>query len=113
MRPSETALLATADALISSGLAALGYEFVNLDDGIMVGRFANGTLQPDPKFPNGMRYLTDQIHARGLKAGLYTDRGPTTCGGRPAAQGNEALDAATYAGWQVRRGRGPLHVRSA
>lgn len=61
MNPSQDALLKTAQALTSTGLAALGYKYVNLDDGIVAGRYANGTLQPDPKFPNGMRYVADQV----------------------------------------------------
>ena len=36
-----------------------------------------------------------------LKFGTYTDRGPTTCAGRPAAKGYEELDAKTYASWGV------------
>ena len=37
----------------------------------------------------------------GMLFGVYTDRGPTTCAGRPAAQGFEAVDATTYANWTV------------
>jgi alpha-galactosidase len=36
-----------------------------------------------------------------LRFGVYTDRGSSTCAGRPAAQGHEAEDARTYAEWQV------------
>ena len=53
MSPSEASLLATAAALKSKGLQALGYQYVNLDDGMVSGRAADGTLVPDPKFPNG------------------------------------------------------------
>ena len=48
-----------------------------------------------------MAYLAAQVHAMGMGFGLYTDRGPKTCGGRPGIQGNEVLDADTYAGWGV------------
>ena len=76
---------------------------VNLDDGMVaVDRFPNGTLQPDPKgFPDGFRVVSDALHAQGFLFGVYTDRGTLTCGGRAAALGNEALDAATYAAWGV------------
>ena len=62
-------------------------------------RAADGSLQPDPKFPRGFKALSDDLHAAGLKFGVYTDRGTTTCGGRPSAFGHEAQDAATYASW--------------
>jgi len=103
MGPSEASLLATAAALKSSGLAALGYSYVNLDDGMVsTARFPNGTLQPDPTgFPRGFRVVSDALHAQGFSFGVYTDRGALTCGGRAAALGNEALDAATYASWGV------------
>ena len=76
------------------------YEYVNLDDGMVAStRAADGSLQPDPKFPRGFKALSDDLHAAGLKFGVYTDRGTTTCGGRPSAFGHEAQDAATYATW--------------
>ena len=49
----------------------------------------------------GFRSVSDQLHADGFLFGVYTDRGPQTCGGRPAAFGHESLDAATYAAWGV------------
>ena len=40
-----------------------------------------------------MKGLTDYIHARGLKAGLYSSPGPWTCGGCVASWQHEDLDA--------------------
>jgi alpha-galactosidase len=99
MSPSADALLATADALEAKGLHALGFSHVNLDDGMVeVGRAADGQLVADARgFPAGMRAVADALHARNFTFGVYTDRGPLTCGGRAAAQGNEARDAAFYA----------------
>jgi len=63
-----------------------------------VQRDGNGDLQADPKgFPNGFRPVADYLHSVGLKFGVYTDRGTQTCGGRAAAFGHEAQDAAWYA----------------
>ena len=44
----------TADIMVSSGMAAAGYNYIVLDDGWMTKeRNANGDLVPDPaKFPN-------------------------------------------------------------
>ncbi len=70
-----------ADALVSSGMYKVGYRFINIDDGYFGGRDANGNLLIDTKkFPSGMRALTDYIHSRKLKAGIYTDAGESTCG---------------------------------
>ena len=67
-----------------------------------MGRTPAGELIPDPKlFPNGLKTVFDYIHSRGLKAGIYTARGSTTCMGRPASDSHEAQDAATFAAWGV------------
>lgn len=70
-----------ADALIESGLHDAGYNYINVDDGYFGGRDAEGKLYENcSKFPNGMRALSDYIHSKGLKAGLYSEGGKNTCG---------------------------------
>jgi hypothetical protein len=70
-----------ADAMIASGMYNAGYRFINIDDGYFGGRGANGNLIPNAKkFPSGMKALTDYLHSKGLKAGIYTDGGKNTCG---------------------------------
>ena len=99
---NESTVRATADALVANGLADKGFKYVNLDDCYVKSRLPNGTLVPDPlTFPSGMRSLGNYIHNVSMLFGVYTDRGPMTCAGRPAAQGFEAVDAATYANWTV------------
>ncbi len=94
---SENLMRKTADALLSSGLAALGYTEVGVDDGWQTDRHVNGTIIEDPvRFPDGMAALADYMHARGLHFGLYTAQGTRTCQGRPGAYGYEAIDAAWY-----------------
>jgi alpha-galactosidase len=57
---------------------------------------------PDPvKFPDGIAGIASQIHALGLKFGLYSSAGTKTCAGYPASIGYEYLDAATFAEWGV------------
>jgi alpha-galactosidase len=99
-----------ADAMINSGMADAGYNFVCIDDCWMnspknkdpkrVGplRDAQGIIQPNSYFPD-MRALTDYIHSRGLKTGIYSSPGPLTCGKFGASYQHEAQDAATFAGW--------------
>lgn len=86
---------AQADALVSSGLAAAGYEYVNIDEGWWQGtRDADGNIVVDEaEWPGGMKAIADYIHSLGLKAGIYTDAGKDGCGyyfptGRPAAPGS-------------------------
>ncbi|AXB58817.1 glycoside hydrolase family 27 protein [Flavobacterium fluviale] len=89
----------TADIMVSSGLAAAGYNYIVLDDGWMTHeRDANGDLVPDPeKFPNGMKSLIDYVHSKGLKFGLYNCAGTKTCAGYPGTRGYEYQDARFYA----------------
>lgn len=50
-------------------------------------RAADSNLQADPlKFPSGMRALSDAIHAKGLKFGIYSDAGMFTCAGYPGSR---------------------------
>jgi len=100
---SAEAIMKAADALLSQGLAAAGYAYVVVDDCWSKERDPyTGRLVPDPAaFPSGIRPVADYIHGRGLKFGLYTDRGTYTCEGRPGSEGKEALDAATFAAWGV------------
>jgi len=98
----ETLIKRTADALVSSGLRNAGYVYVNLDDCWHGARDEAGNIQPDPqRFPSGMKALGDYLHQRGLKFGIYSDAGATTCAGRPGSQGHEFQDAAQYARWGV------------
>lgn len=69
-----------ADALVSSGMYAAGYRFINIDDGYFGGRDGSGKLYVNKKkFPSDMYVLVEYIHNKGLKAGIYTDAGRNTC----------------------------------
>lgn len=77
----ETTILGNADALIELGLAELGYNTVVVDDGWQAPlRDKDGKLVSCAKrFPHGMAWLSKEIHARGLKFGLYLAPGKRTC----------------------------------
>ncbi len=99
---NELLIRDTADAMVSLGLPAYGYNFLNLDDCWAGSRDANGNIQPDPKaFPSGMKPLGDYIHSKGLKYGVYSDCGTQTCAGRPGSEGYETNDANSYASFGV------------
>ncbi|MFQ3578772.1 MAG: carbohydrate-binding protein [Bacteroidales bacterium] len=88
---NENIIKSQADAMVSSGLAAVGFQYINIDDGFFYGRNADGTLRINPtKFPNGMKYMADYIHSKGLKAGFYSDAGENTCGYQYSGQTNGA-----------------------
>ncbi|GAA0587062.1 ricin-type beta-trefoil lectin domain protein [Paractinoplanes ferrugineus] len=100
---SETLVKQTADKIVSSGLAAAGYQYVNIDDCWMQhSRDSSGNLQPDyGKFPDGISGTAAYVHAKGLKLGIYEDAGTSTCAGYPGSLGHEAQDARSFAAWGV------------
>lgn len=100
---SEAVMVRNADALVSTGLAAKGYDTVTVDDCWMTtSRDANGNLVADPvKFPHGMKWLGDYLHGKGLKFGIYEDAGTYTCGGYPGSLGHFQADANLFASWGV------------
>lgn len=105
-----------ADILVSSGMADVGYAYVNIDDcwaNRKKGtggydnadngrkgeeRDAHGNILPNSYFPD-MKKLTGYIHAKGLKAGIYSSPGPYTCGGYVGSYQHEAQDAKQFADW--------------
>lgn len=98
----EATIRATADAIASNGMRAAGYRYVVVDDCWHGARDANGFITEDKvRFPGGMKALSDYVHAKGLKFGIYSDAGTKTCGGRPGSQGHEYQDALQYARWGV------------
>lgn len=109
-RITDPLMREAADVMIRSGMADVGYSYVNIDDCWMnapahkdpkrVGplRDARGVIQPNSYFPD-MKGLADYIHSKGLKAGLYTSPGPLTCGGFGGSFGHEAQDAKSFAEW--------------
>jgi alpha-galactosidase len=100
---SEALVKQTADRMVSAGLAAAGYQYVNIDDcWLQHSRDAAGNLQPDfTKFPDGISGTAAYVHAKGLKLGIYEDAGTSTCAGYPGSLGHEAQDARSFAAWGV------------
>ncbi len=107
---SDKIMRQAADAMVKNGMIQHGWQYVDIDDcwarvprstNAEVGgptRDPQGKLRPNARFPN-MRALTDYIHSKGLKAGIYTSPGPTTCAGFEGAYKHEATDAKTFADW--------------
>ena len=107
---NEKQIQEIADAMVESGLRDAGYVFLNLDDNWMdTKRDAQGNLQNNPKtFPSGMKAIADYVHKKGLKFGLYGDRGKRTCHhynsnwqSESGSNGHEEQDAKKLAEWGV------------
>lgn len=78
---SEQVIKRQAFLLDSLGLKAVGYQYVNIDDGFFGYRDpTHGIIPNTSRFPHGLRIVTDYIHSLGLKAGIYSDAGTRTCG---------------------------------
>src|SRR5262245_9176124 len=110
-----------ADAMVKDGpygrLIDHGWTYINLDDGweraphretttnqdaLYEGptRDDKGRFITNSKFPD-MKALGDYIHGKGLKFGIYSGPGPTTCQGLEASYEHELIDAQTWAEWGV------------
>jgi len=95
---TDTLIRNEAAAMVSSGMLAAGYNYVNIDDGWQGTRDANGNIQSNARFPD-MAGLATYVHGLGLKIGIYSSPGPRTCGGNIGSFGHEAQDAQTFAAW--------------
>jgi alpha-galactosidase len=107
---TEAAMRSAADRMVASGMADYGYQYVNIDDcwAVQPGlndtevggptRDANGRILPNKRFPD-IKGMVDYIHAKGLKAGIYTSPGPKTCAGFEGSWQHEPQDARAFADW--------------
>ena len=103
---------ASADAMVASGLQEHGWTYINIDDCWMVRpnsadsltggtvRDPDGKIRSNRKFPD-MASLSAYIHRYGLKLGIYSSPGPTTCAGFTASYGHEEQDARRFAEWGI------------
>ena len=99
-----------ADAMISSGMADHGYSYVNIDDcwaikpgskdSTLAGdpRDSEGKINSNRRFPD-MKSMTDYIHSKGLKAGIYTSPGKLTCAGHTGSYMFEEKDINRFVEW--------------
>lgn len=103
-RVTEDHMRQAAHAMVESGMADYGYQYVNIDDcwmkkkGDEPYRSATGAALPNSKFPD-MKGMVDEIHGLGLKAGIYTSPGPWTCAMYVGAYQHEQAEIDQYVAW--------------
>ena len=109
---TEKYVMDAADAMVTTGLLDAGYDVLSIDDcWVDAKRNASGFLQPSRDFADvsaisrssgsSMRALSDYVHSRGLKFGLYQSAGTMTCQQRAGSLGYEWIDAQTFADWKI------------
>ncbi len=96
----DSKVRAAADKIVELGLAAHGFQYVNIDDAWEGSRGSDGRIRTNEKFPD-MHALADYVHSKGLKLGIYSSPGPKTCAGYEGSYQHEKQDAQTYAEWGV------------
>lgn len=89
-----------ADAMEASGMAALGWRYIVIDDCWQGKRGDDGVLRGNERFPD-LPALAAHVHDRGLLFGIYSSPGPGTCAGYPGSYGYEETDARALADWGV------------
>ena len=99
-----------ATDVMAEALLPSGYEYLLIDDGwppdtahykhAGPARLADGTIPVSKKkFPSGFKNLTDYVHSKGLRIGIYTAVSHWTCGGFTGSLGHEDTDAKSFVDW--------------
>ena len=107
---NESEVYRVAGALVQTGMAKLGFTYVNLDCGWSTGyRSADGKLQvnatlfPSAASGDGFAPLAAKVHSMGLKLGIYTS-GHQCCSPKDGTDGSEGMeeqDAQQFADWGI------------
>lgn len=90
-------VMASARAMVSSGLSNFGWSYINIDDtwqGVRSGK--DFALQPNEKFRD-FKSMVDTIHGMGLKVGLYSTPYISTYAGYPGGSSDYPSGGETHA----------------
>lgn len=101
---SEALYKGQADAMVYQGFSKSGYRSIHMDD---CWEEKNPARDPETnqltgdkiRFSSGIASLGEYIRQKGLGFAMYTAESSLTCGGYPASQGFEDIDAKTFAAW--------------
>jgi alpha-galactosidase len=97
---SDAMIRETADAMVEKGLLKAGYEYLVIDDCWSRRQrdpVTDKIVPDEKKFPHGMKAVSDYVHGKGLKFGMYSCAGVRTCADYPGSFDHEFLDAETFA----------------
>lgn len=100
---SEDLLISSATNLVQLGLRDVGYKYIVLDDCWSDGRDSSTSkIKVDTqRFPRGMKWVAEQIHAQNLLYGMYSSAGELTCARYEGSLDYETQDAESWASWDV------------
>lgn len=99
---NETLIIETVDAMVEKGYRDAGYEYIIIDDCWALKDRVDGKIVANPElFPHGIKYLSDYIHSKGMKFGMYSCAGFMTCANYPGSYAYEYEDAKQFAEWGV------------
>ncbi|KAG9231324.1 melibiase [Amylocarpus encephaloides] len=99
---SEDLILSTSQKLVDYGLQDVGYDHVVLDDCWQDVRGEDGYVTPNKqRFPNGMKPISDELHKKRFKYGMYSSAGEMTCARFAGSLDHETKDAENFANWGV------------
>ncbi len=90
----------SADAMVNEGLLDAGYNYLVIDDCWAEkhrDRVTDKIVPDKRKFPLGINDVSDYVHSKGLKFGMYSCAGVRTCADYPGSFDHEYLDACTFA----------------
>jgi alpha-galactosidase len=103
---------AAANEMVKTGLIEHGWTYINIDDSWSIKPYSKdtmiagiprnkyGMINTNKKFPD-MKALSNYIHNKGLKLGIYSSPGPLTCAGYTASYLHELQDAEQFAKWGI------------
>jgi hypothetical protein len=108
--PTEAGIEAQAKAMKDSGLAGVGYDYVNIDDfwyecpgsqGPNVDQYGRWVIDPT-KFPsagslNGIQVVANYVHSLGLKFGIYVTPGIS----KQAVAENTPIEGTSYTAAEI------------
>jgi alpha-galactosidase len=97
----EEVMRTVTDKMVSNGMRDAGYVYVNIDDSWQGKRDSGGNITANANFPNGIKALSDYVHARGMKLGIYTTPAAKSCAGNTGSAGYVQQDVNTFAAWEV------------
>jgi alpha-galactosidase len=99
---TEQDVLQMAEVMVNTGMAEIGYEYIVLDTGWQSEHDKTRELPADQgRFPHGMRFLADYIHAKGMRFGIYAGGRDTDHPEPPGSNSREFFDARIYSHWDL------------